>query len=199
MQLYIPCNFSRVIATLPPDRRPTDPDRAKILRNQLEALLDVYFFKLPPTLAASRFGVFSEKKNLGRSKGGRPRHISMDTLIFALADLYARETSSSIEALPVSESSRFVNFMDSCLSPLYRDADLASALARRWRDMRKAIRALPSASPARCGHERRTEKHSPAAERMHYPIAKGDASLADGRTSGAWPNGPLVKPRCLAS
>ena len=69
----------------------------------------------------------------------------MDTLIFALADLYAKETSSSIEALPVSESSRFVNFMDSCLSPLYRDADLAGALGRRWRDMRKAVRALPSA------------------------------------------------------
>lgn len=154
MQLYTPCNFDRVIAALPPDRRPTDPARTKIFKIRLEALLDIYFFKLPPTLAASKFGVFSEKLNRHRSKGGRPRHLSMDTLIFALADLYAKETASSIEALPVSESSRFVNFMDSCLGPLYRDADLAGALGRRWRDMRKAIRALPSAPPAQYGPER---------------------------------------------
>ena len=157
MQLYTACNFNRVIASLPPDHRPTDPDRTKIFKVQLEALLDIYFFKLPPTLAASEFGVLSEKVNRRRSKGGRPRHISMDTLIFALADLYAKETSSLIEALPVSESSRFVNFMDSCLSPLYRDADLAGALGRRWRDMRKAVRALTSAPPGQCGHERNSQ------------------------------------------
>ena len=166
MQPYTLCNFDRVIAAFPPGRRPTDPGRAKIFKIQLEALLDIYFFKLPPTLAASEFGVFSGKVNRHRSKGGRPRHISMDTLIFALADLYAKETSSAIEALPVSESSRFVNFMDSCLSPLYRDADLAGALGRRWRDMRKAVRALPSAPPGQCGHERSTQKCSPAAECM---------------------------------
>lgn len=181
MQLYTHCNFNRVIAALPPDRRPTDPARTKTFKVELEALLDIYFFKLPPTLAASEFGVFSEKVNRQRSKGGRPRHISMDTLIFALADLYAKETSSSIEALPVSESSRFVNFMDSCLSPFYRNADLTGALGRRWRDMRKAVRALPSTPPGQSGHERSIQKRSPAAEYKRYPIAKGDASLTVAR------------------
>lgn len=163
MQLYTSCNFNRVIATLPPDCRPTDAARTKIFRIELEALLDIYFFKLPPTLAASEFGAFSEKINRQRSKGGRPRHISMDTLIFALADLYAKETSSSIEALPVSESSRFVNFMDSCLSPLYRNADMTGALGRRWRDMRKAVRAFPSTPPGQHGHEKSSQKRSLAA------------------------------------
>lgn len=191
MQLYTPDNFKRVIAALPPDRRPTNPGRIDIFRIQLEALLDIYFFKLPPTLAASEFGAFSEKINRRHSKGGRPRHISMDTLIFALADLYAKETSSSIEALPVSESSRFVNFMDSCLSPFYRGADLTGALGRRWRDMRKAVRALPSSSPTQCGRGRSSQNSSPAAE---YMRATGDAYLADGRAQGAISNGALVQP-----
>ena len=79
MQPYTACNFNRVIAALPPDRRPTDSSRTKIFKIRLEALLDIYFFKLPPTLASSEFGVFSEKVNRRRSKGG-----DQDTSVWTL-------------------------------------------------------------------------------------------------------------------
>jgi hypothetical protein len=142
MQIFTLHNFNSVIASLPPQYRPADHGQRKAFRDQIEVLLDTYFLKLPPTLASSGFDVLSERANRRRLKGGRPRHASMDTLVLALADIYARTTANDIEALPVSESSRFIRFMDSCLGPFYRDADLVSALGRRWRDLRKAIRPL---------------------------------------------------------
>ena len=164
MQFYTTSNFDEVIAALPRNCRPIDPEQRRDFRVQIEALLDTYFFKLPPTLTASEFGVLSEKVNRRRPKGGRPRHISMDTLIFALADLYAKKTSSQVEVLPVSESSRFVIFLDSCLSPLYQNADLSGALGRRWRDLRKAILALPSSLTDQSGKRFCTSRHQSGGE-----------------------------------
>ena len=132
-----------LILTLPPNCRPAHQEQRRLFQNQVEAVLEIYFLKLPPTHTASGFGILSEKVDRRRSTGGRPRHASMDTLVLALADAYAKTTANQIEALPVSESSRFVNFMSLCLDAHYENGHLAGALARRWRDLRKAIRASP--------------------------------------------------------
>ena len=75
-------------------------------------------------------------------------------LVMALADTYAKATSSQIETLPVSETSRFVNFMGLCLDAYYENGHLAGALARRWRDLRKAIRDSPAEPSYRGGTSR---------------------------------------------
>ena len=132
-----------LILTLPPNCRPAYQEQRRLFQNQVEAVLETYFLKLPPTRTASEFGLLSEKVNRRRSTGGRPRHVSMDTLVLALADTFANATANQIETLPVSESSRFVNFRSLCLDAHYEEGHLPGALARRWRDLRKAIRASP--------------------------------------------------------
>lgn len=154
MQLLSFTAIDSLIVTLPPNCRPAHQEQKRLFQDQIEAVLEIYFLKLPPSRTTSGFGALSEKVNRRRPTGGRPRHTSMDTLVLALADTYAKATASQIEALPVSETSRFVNFMSLCLNAHYENGHLAGALARRWRDLRKAIRASPPEPSYRGGTSR---------------------------------------------
>lgn len=132
--------FSDVIQALPPAHQSLSDNEAADLRLLIEDALELRFGELGKSTHGEEFDKWVEIKQFRSKEGGRPKDASMNTLVLALADIYAKTTDQDVEDLPIAASSWFAGFMNACLRPIFPEKDLAVALAGRWEDLRAVMR-----------------------------------------------------------